>query len=908
MATTQINLPKPVLAQVRAILTKDADADRMALVWPDPITPAEAVQRVDETELRFVYCPSELAMRELLVAHQPGTQRLVLLTPFDERRLAKDVLARLWGQAPKRISAWRTLEQLLRLREIDPRLTTKDYRWIGESLLDQYDGYRERIQIGDVLDFDVAWRALATALLDLSCESVDLDVLLDWSRRPDAAARIAALPEPVERHLADWLRPRLGDQVQVVLALWGNGQAGGMLAVGLVCALLYGWDRRLPRQAMNNLLLARGRFSERVLGGTAIPESVLARFGNAAVAHLERSLAANPRLDLGVTLDAAEQLLASLDLTALAVESDLLPAGYALRLDAFAEALKKALKPDRPDKSMAPAVAALTALEGHRLAGARAQQVETARMALRACRWLATDVEPGAQAAAAIRDYVANGGWLDWARSKLWRGDAHEPLSRVYQRLSARLAERREAFNQGFARHLPAIARGDRIADWALPIEDALSERVAPLARERPVLVVVLDGMSHAVYRELADDLVRHHWVEMQPVEAATDTCLLAALPTITRLSRYALLSGSLGEGGQSDEKRVFAAHAALKAVSSAKTPPRLFHKADLQEPGSGALAGSVRAAIASEQPRVVGVVVNAIDDQLSSNAQLGVPWSLAAIALLRQMLEAAKESGRLVILTSDHGHVLDHDMRLVQTATEAERFRSAEDAPGLEEVLVAGRRVSLPGHKVVLPWSEQLRYGSQKMGYHGGAAPQEVLVPFGVFCSAGDTHPVKGWQEVPRREPPWWLLEAEPLIAESFSEDAAPSPKRDAAPATAQLILDFAEAQGAASAGKPGDTAWIDALLGSPTYERVKGRGGRVSITEEQLRRLLGLLARGGGQQMTDPLAKGLGIPAIRLPGFLAGVQKLLNVDGYPVLSVDRASKTVKLDIPSLRVQFEID
>jgi len=30
--------------------------------------------------------------------------------------------------------------------------------------------------------------------------------------------------------------------------------------------------------------------------------------------------------------------------------------------------------------------------------------------------------------------------------------------------------------------------------------------------------------------------------------------------------------------------------------------------------------------------------------------------------------------------------------------------------------------------------------------------------------------------------------------------------------------------------------------------------------------------------------------------------------VDGYPVLSVDRASKTVKLDIPSLRVQFEID
>ncbi len=40
---------------------------------------------------------------------------------------------------------------------------------------------------------------------------------------------------------------------------------------------------------------------------------------------------------------------------------------------------------------------------------------------------------------------------------------------------------------------------------------------------------------------------------------------------------------------------------------------------------------------------------------------------------------------------------------------------------------------------------------------------------------------------------------------------------------------------------------------------------------------------------------------------GFLAGLQKLLNVDGYPVLSIDRAAKTVKLDIRSLKVQFEL-
>jgi hypothetical protein len=540
--------------------------------------------------------------------------------------------------------------------------------------------------------------------------------------------------------------------------------------------------------------------------------------------------------------------------------------------------------------------------------------VETARMAVRACRWLATDgageAKPDMQPAAAIHDYLTNGGWLDWARSKLWRGDTDEALSRVYQRLSARLAERRETFNQGFARHLPAIARGDRIADWALPIEDALSDRVAPLARERPLLLVVLDGMSQAVYRELADDLLRHHWLEMKPVDRAADTCLLAVLPTVTRLSRYALLSGSLGEGVSADEKKAFAAHAALKAVSSANAPPLLLHKADLQETGSGALAGTVRAVIAGDQPRVVGVVINAIDDQLSSNAQVGLSWSLASIPVLRQMLEAAKESGRLVILTSDHGHVLDQDMRLVPTTTEAERFRSAEDAPAPEEMLVQGRRVALPEHKVVLPWSEQPRYGSQKMGYHGGGAPQEVLVPFAVFRSAGDAQPVQGWQEVPRREPAWWLLDAAQSIAgrPAVGAKAASGSERVAAPVATQLALDLAANAQPSRADRRAETGWIDALLASPVYARMKGRSGRVPIGDEQLRRLLALLAQGGGQQMMEPLAKGLGIPGIRLNGFLAGVQKLVNVDGYPVLSVDRAAKTVRLDIASLRVQFEIE
>lgn len=65
MQSDQAPIPSPVLAQMQAILSKDAQADRIALVWPEPIEPAESVRQISDTAMRFVYCPSELAMREL---------------------------------------------------------------------------------------------------------------------------------------------------------------------------------------------------------------------------------------------------------------------------------------------------------------------------------------------------------------------------------------------------------------------------------------------------------------------------------------------------------------------------------------------------------------------------------------------------------------------------------------------------------------------------------------------------------------------------------------------------------------------------------------------------------------------------------------------------------------------------
>jgi hypothetical protein len=279
-------IPSPVIAQLQAILTQDVEADRIALVWPEPVDPVESEREVAETSLRLVYCPSELSIREQLVRHEAGDQRLVILSPYDETSLGKDVLARLWGNEPKRISPWRTLQQLLRVNQIDPRLTGKEYRWIAECLVSSYDRYRPHIKFGEVLDFDKAWQALALGLLNYREASLDLDSLLAWSLDPGVSDAVAALPKDVSEHLGDWLKPRLGKLTPLVETLWARGHAGDMLAIGLVCALLYG-EGRGKRQ---EIFQARGQFTERFLGGAKMDNAVLRAFGEATNAFAERAL------------------------------------------------------------------------------------------------------------------------------------------------------------------------------------------------------------------------------------------------------------------------------------------------------------------------------------------------------------------------------------------------------------------------------------------------------------------------------------------------------------------------------------------------------------------------------------------------------------------------------------------
>jgi hypothetical protein len=185
--------------------------------------------------------------------------------------------------------------------------------------------------------------------------------------------------------------------------------------------------------------------------------------------------------------------------------------------------------------------------------------------------------------------------------------------------------------------------------------------------------------------------IASHGWTEMVPSSLGQPLAGVAALPTITEVSRASLLCGRLTVGASAQEKTGFATNAALLAHSRADAPPRLFHKGDLADATN--LAPEVRAAIASTQQRVVGVVFNAVDDHLSGPDQLNQRWALEDLRLLLPLLREAREARRVVMITADHGHLLE-DGTTQLPGGESDRWRPGKSAETTNELAVSGGRV----------------------------------------------------------------------------------------------------------------------------------------------------------------------------------------------------------------------
>ena len=686
------------------------------------------------------WCDSALAVSEGL-ADIDVDDRLIVLTPLANEALGLDVRARLARRRLLHPELWQTVRDAYGVVAVDPRLPTEP--WMAEALLRARP--RRRGLKTSVLDSDTAWTHVLDHHLELPHGPTDPTSIIRWSMKPSAVERFAALPAPLAEAVARRFEETAGGLGTLLASGITTGHADDLLPIGLVCEVLFGDEND---ELSPGLVQAAARLEPLLGGATVEPGS-----GREWAAAAQRVLRTLSRDERDEWLGHAERMLSNLKAETFAERSSVLPSGSRSRLGRFAAAALSAI--DAPDVLESVERAFRHVLE-HAACANQGERIFHMEMALRLVRSLHRAPVAANAPADLITHHATEGAFEDWARRHLLGGDEHPDVAALFGAVHRAVRNRREGRNRTFAEGVRDwLARTD--GQEVVPIERCLARTVVPLGRSRPVLVLVLDGMDAGIFEELCEDLNERGWRRQRgPAPAA----VLAVLPTVTESSRMALMTGRVGRGNAAAEKAGFARHRELRGASLPGRPPLLFHKGDLTGDAAEGLAAPVRDALRDGRQRIVGIVLNAVDDHLAKSEQLHLSWRVESVRLLPTILTEAHAAGRTIVLTSDHGHVLEADG--VKLTGDAEgRWRNATSPATELEIEIAGARVlAATGRKrIVVPWSETVRYGSKRNGYHGGASLQEAVVPVGVFVGPGEQ--LDGWEPVARAYPPWWHAES---------------------------------------------------------------------------------------------------------------------------------------------------
>lgn len=858
--------------------------------------------------------PSVLGVVAALHEHRSAaapTDVLVVTTGVDDEQLGWDVRGRAVRRKTLTVENAEVVLQRFGATALDPRMYRE--RWLLEALVEAEPAEDGWPRVGGVLTRDAALRALTAERLGLRAVhgssgqdgqvTLDADTLLAWSRTPVGPRRFAELGATERAELKKWLAEVAGPAVPVLLSLAEAGLGHDALPLGLLGAAL-----RDPAAQPDTVLALGGLFgqvmprrSELAVFTDAVEGTLTRWIGDARTSH-------DARLRVNAVLDRADELAEKAGLTPGLTASRFLPSSFTAQLRrTVAEARR----------SPAAGEAALSDLLGHALAGLRPDHVQAAETAVRVARWL-TDPEPAVTGVAtAVRAHVSDWGWVDRALTVLWAGhpDGDLETGRDLRALYEQARQRRQRLDQEFARRLTAWASHATAQhpDGCLVVENVLDTVVRPLTGQAAPLLLVLDGMSSAVAAQLGEEAEREGWREIVPrPEAGATPARLAAvsmLPSLTRVSRTSLLTGEAADGGQSAETRGFTAFWKRRRKEAA-----LFHKAAIGGEAGHALSHELMTALASEA--VVGVVLNTIDEALDNGRHgRGTTWSLADVTHLRELLAAARSYGRPVVLVADHGHVLERGSRSDTPTPAAEGAESARwrtgDVVDEGETAVHGPRVREGGGAVILPWREDIRYTGRRAGYHGGASLAEVTVPVLVLLPAGEETP-RDWVPLPRElsTPGWWrthVTRDEPAsVAVPAEQPAVPSPTRPTAPSGGTPATG-ARPSARTEAVPPVAESLGSEVVSSEVYAAQK-EYVRKAPEAKVVAAVVDALVTAGGTMSPAALAAAIsatGRVRRNIEGFVATVQRLLNVEGYPVLGFIDGGHAVKLDVPLLRGQF---
>ena len=886
-----------IKAQLERVLDSDPTAQAVAIrattkqAWPDTVLP-------HGKPFSIRWCESSLAVREALCELDdlaPPVVGMVVITPLSTHEMAEDIAARVARARVFQPEGWDIVRMMFQAKETDARLGR--FPWIPQALI-------EGAALGDYqpvangfLDLETVWREVLMRALGIEMARPDAVTLLAWSLTPGAEVRLALLPTEMKSSILAWLAECAGTVGAMVLGCVEAGRAADAVPLGLVSGVIFSADGE-GQASLGQAAIRLERFVN--------DKHVGVKEGRAWAAASERVLRGLPVEARRAVLDRADALLKDLRISEFAQLSDELPSGLDQRMTAFASAL--AAHANDPDQVQLQQVERLAdrALR-HVMLNDQRYRKERVEMARRLARWLIEPMASGASVPDSVQWQADQGAYLDWARFRLLGGDELTELSDAYSAVRHAVTARREGFSNAFGQAL--VQWNAQIPDGngrVVPVEQILDRVVAPIAAVQPTLLLVVDGLSNSIFRELFAVAANHGWAELVPTLQGQPYVGVAALPTITEVSRTSLLCGRLATGAQAQEKASFPTHAALLRSSRADYAPKLFHKGDLSE--SGNLAPEVRAAIADQKQHVVGVVYNAVDDHLSGPDQLNQRWALEDLRLLLPLLREAREARRVLVVTADHGHLLEDGTAQI-AGGECDRWRLGASASVPQELVISGGRVVTRdgSSAVVCLWGESSRYAGRKNGYHGGVSPQELTVPLSVFTPLGSS--LTGWISAPPHQPEWWdlspLSPPKTLLIRESTPQARPARKKPAQTEEQQGL--FAAIDLPATIANDVDQDWIGSLLASPIYASQRQLAARVALPDDKMRPLLEALAERGGKLSRTALANRLGLAESRMGGLLSAVRRVLNVDQAAILSVDEAAGSVDLNISLMQQQFKL-
>lgn len=875
-----------IRAQIKAIRDKAPHATTFGIFtqgrWAGPDLNGDG-----ENCVAVYQCDSPLQMRLVLQQSPAKANATVLVTPLGQSKISDDILMRLAQRRLHPLNSWEIVRQLFRARQLDPRVTR--HVFLADLLLEHAGSRSFPPAAGGFVDAESVWSILLEERLGLSGPYPDLVEILRATVESNLANRWQTNSQEFRTAATQWIGEYGGDASLAVLSCVTEEHGDKALAIGLVMGVVYDVG------VGHDLDKAVGRL-EAISGCNDLSSEDARRWYAAA----SDCLAMLPREEQRQCQDDAEAILRSIGAEAHAWRSSQLTSGLEHRLARLGKAFSFHVTSEAK-KFSKELLDAYDAVKSHRKARPQDRRIVRVEMAFRLARWLADQKEkstslPHSLEIAAQR-YAAEGAFVDWARNVLRGGEANKELAAGYMQLLEGVSEIREAENRHFARLLQKEAGGLLDGGILVPVENIVERVVAKVSKFSPVLVLLLDGMSCAVFREISADVLENDWIEVG-FDIKQRYLGLSAIPSVTEVSRTSLFCGSLRRGQASDEIAGFASHPALLKVSKQTASPRLFHKASLEDTEDTSLSAEVRKAIADKKLRVVGVVVNAVDDYLDKGDQIDVAWTIQQIRVLAPILAEARSAERIVILLSDHGHICERQTE-PRPGEDGVRWRNASAPAGDGELEITSERVKVAEDgKIVVPWTEKIRYGTRKNGYHGGVTPQEMVIPIGLFC--GGVRLPEGFEALPIDLPSWWTEPAGPQVDVIKEEPSVEKPRKEV---SLPLFAKATETKEAVAGVR-----WVEDIFTSEMFERQKKMAGRVRITDEQIKSVLIALTSRGGTMTETALASQLGLPAHRLSGLLAMLQRIINVDGYLILDRKESSDTVVLNDKLLKKQFELE